>query len=253
MNINALKANTTVIESLDGQALIIREDARHQVSWTGEAVALRDEALAKAGVITAVTNQAELEACVSAHVQVRIMRAEAERARKECKQPVLDFGRTIDGSAKEFVKPLAIEDERLSRLASDYEAVQAQQRRAVEALRLADLADIERRKQEQLAQAQTIEEIDDIQERAGEEARAAAAPLQSVRAEGQVVREDWEITITDIWALAKASPACVNMEPRLIHIKALLNGGVKLPGVEAKKIINSTVRVTRPTEPLRIS
>jgi hypothetical protein len=252
MNINELKANTTVIEGLDGQALIVREDARHQVSWTTAAIAIRAKALARAGIITAVTNQTELDACVSAHIQVRIVRAEAERARKECKQPILEFGRTIDGSAKEFNAPLDAEAERLARLASDYEAVRAQQRRAAEALRVTELSEIERRKQEQLAQAKTIEEIDDIQERAGEEVRQAAAPLETVRAQGQVVREDWEINIIDIWALAKASPACVNIEPRLAHIKTMLNAGIKLPGVEAKRVINSTVRIERQPEPLRI-
>lgn len=253
MNINELKANTVAIAGPDGRALIVREDAQLRVSWTMEAITRRDLALGHASEITSVTSQAELDLCVQAHVHVRTVRTEAERARKECKQPILDFGRAIDASAKQFDTPLDQEDRRLSRLAGDYMAIVEANRKAAEALRLADLADIERRKQEQLAHAHTIEEIDEIQAQACEEAREASVPIEAIRAEGQVVREDWEITVTNSLALAVSHPGCVRMVPNITEIKALLNAGVRLAGIEARRIVNSTVRTAKRQEPLRIS
>lgn len=64
----------------------------------------------------------------------------------------------------------------------------------------------------------------------------AAAP---VRAEGQTVKRDLEITVTDIWMLAKAHPTCVKITPLISEIKTLCQAGVKVAGVTAKEIVKS--------------
>lgn len=253
MNINELKSNTVAITADHDRAVMVREDGRLQVSWTAEAVRLRDEALALGATIEAVTSPEEQEAAVKAQIAIKAVRNTCEKARKECKEPVIEFSRTIDGSAKSFDAPLSSEELRIARLVGDYVTLQEQKARAQEALRLAELDAIERRRQEELAKAQSHDEIDAIQERINDEVKAASVPLVVVRAEGQVVREDWEITVTDIWALAKAHPNCVQMEVRRSEVKTLLNAGVRPPGIEAKRVQNSGVRVGRRAEPLRIA
>jgi hypothetical protein len=234
-------------------ALIRRNDAALSVTWTEEAARLRDEALDLASLIGIVSTPEQQEAAVQAQIAIKTVLKDCEDARVACKQPVLEFGRTIDAQAKAFTVPLNKELERVSAQVRDYVAVQEQQRRAQEALQLAELEAIERKRQEELAKANTIEEIDKIQHRINDEVKDASVPLVVVRAEGQVVREDWEITVTDIWALAKAHPNCVQMEVRRSEVKTLLNAGVRPPGIEAKRVQNSGVRVGRRAEPLRIA
>ena len=203
-------------------------------------------------MVETVANPAEQADAVEAQIAIKTLLKACEDARKDCKDPVLAFGRKIDGQAKEFCKPLEAELERISAKVRDYVAAQETRRRAEEALRLKELDELGRRTQEMLAKAQTIEEVDRIQERMNEEVRQASVPIEPVRAPGQIVREDWEITILDIGALWKAHPNCVRMEALLLPIKELLNAGLTPPGISARKVVNSTVRVGRRAEPLRI-
>ena len=227
-------------------ALIIRDDANLKVAWTAEAKRLREGALDEASLIGNVTTPAHQDAAVAAQIAIRALINDVEKARVACKDPVLTFGRLIDQLARSFCRPLSEELERISMKVRDYVAAEETRRRAAEALRLADLADIERRKFEQLAQAKTVEEVDVIHERIHAEAAAASVPVAAPpRAKGQVVREDWEISVTDIWSLAKAHPSCVHIEPRLVEIKLLLSAGVHPPGVVAKRVQTSGVRIGR--------
>lgn len=226
--------------------LIIRDDQSLKIAWTPEAKRLREMALDEASLIGSVATPAQQDAAVAAQIALRALINDVEKARVACKDPVLNFGRMIDQSARSFCRPLSDELERVSVKVRDYVAAEETRRRAAEALRLADLAEIERRKFEQLAQAKTVEEVDAIHERIHAEVAESSVPVAAPpRAKGQVVREDWEISVVDIWALAKAHPSCVNIEPRLIEIKLLLNAGVRPPGVEAKKVQTSGVRIGR--------
>ncbi len=91
---------------------------------------------------------------------------------------------------------------------------------------------------DQLRAAQ--EDRDQHLERANQE--IAALPVAApIRAEGQRVREEWNVTVTDIWMLARVHPGCVKIEPRLSEIKELLDAGVKVAGILAKKEIKAGV------------
>lgn len=232
--------------------LIVRDDSRLQVQWTAEAERLRNEALDLSSIVGSVTTQEQQEVAVRSQIALKTILGDCEKARKACKDPVLQFGRNIDGAAKQFCAPLEAELDRVSSHVRDYVAVQESRRRAAEALRLKELADIDRRKNEELAKALTVEEVDKIHERSNAEAQAAPPPLVVVRATNQIVREDWSIEILDIWALARARPECVLIEPYLSKIKELLNAGVRPPGVVATRMQTSTVRIAQRSEPLRI-
>ncbi len=119
------------------------------------------------------------------------------------------------------------------------EAKNAEDRTRCEAARL------ELERQQALALAASHEQLDAINDA---HCRAVAdLPVAApVRAEGQRVREEWAIVVTDIWLLAKAHPICVKIEPRLSEIKSLLEAGVKVSGVTAKREIKAGVTASRP-------
>ena len=228
------------------QALIARNDAALTVSFTDAAIALRNAALAISGVVGRVTNPDENTAAVVAQTEIQKIRSMAEKARKAAKEPVLEYGKRIDNAAKEFVKEIDEEMLRVSTLVGNYQTLAQAKERAAEQLRVQEIAKIEREKAEAIAKATSHEAVDAIQAHYSEVAQqtaAVAAPAPPVRAEGQVVKTDWEITITNPYELAKFHPACVKIEARLSEIKMLLNEGITVKGVTATKVTKASVRL----------
>jgi hypothetical protein len=227
------------------QALIQRNDAALTVSYTAEAVALKESALALSGVVGKVSNADENQAAVSAQSEIHKVRTLAEKARKQAKEPVLEYGKRIDAAAKAFVAELDEEMLRISKLIGDFQALEQAKARAAEQLRLQELAKIEREKAEALAKVTSHEQADAVVAHFNEQAAqtATVAPAALIRAEGQVVKTDWEITITNPYELAKFHPACVKIEARLTEIKQLLNDGITVKGVTATKVTKASVRV----------
>lgn len=143
------------------------------------------------------------------------------------------------------------EEQRLAR-----EAAEAQRKLDDEAAALAkkaresmDAAEVAKLEQERIelekvkaqAQADTLQKFDDLAEKASRDVAAVVvAPVAKL--EGQVIRTDWEITVTDVWALSRAHPGCVKIEPRLTEIKSILNAGGTVVGVTAKKVTNASTR-----------
>lgn len=243
MNINELKANVTAIPGADGRALMIRDDSRLSVSLTAEAEKLRKSAMELAVLVgDLITTPEQQEVAVQAQIALKQALNECEKARKACKEPVLEFGRRIDAAARAFCARLNDEFERVSVPLRDYQAVLETRKRAEEALQLEKLEALDRQKQEELAKAQTVEQVAEIQERICEQVRAVSAPVEVPKAEGQIVRYEWEITVPNPHLLAKERPDCVRIEPDLRAIKDLLNAGVEIKSIKAKRVINSTVR-----------
>jgi hypothetical protein len=226
-------------------SVMVRNDSERSVSVSPAALAMKETALETAALIGRVANASENEQAVIAMKQLAEVAKLTEKARKAVKEPVLQFGKEIDAVAKEFVAEIRDEEGRLARLVADFQALEAAKIRAAEALRLKDLADLERRRQEELAQAKSHDELDSVNKRFNDEAKeaAVAAPVVApARATGQVVREDWDIVVSDIWTLARAHPGCVEIKPRLSEIRQLLDAGAKVAGVTANKITKVSVR-----------
>lgn len=157
-----------------------------------------------------------------------------------------------------------IENERLAEERRVREAAEAEQQRlsaeAAEAQRKAsESTDVVEREaaealqrqietQKQVAQAASLEAIDAIRENAAEKAAQAQTPAYvPVRAEGQRVAVEWEITRINELQLAKARPDLIRkIEFDMRALKAELARGVKLPGVEAKEGISASVRTGVP-------
>lgn len=227
-------------------ALILRNDERRTVSFTDDAVALRETALDAAALIGRVSNPAEQEAAVEALKVLKGVEKTIEDTREACKEPILKFGRLIDDTAKAFRSPVVNERMRVEKLLADFQQLELAKARAAEAARQRELAELDRKRQEALAQAQTHDERDAINTRADEEAKAAKPAIVPVQAKGQIVRQQWAIRSIREWELAKARPDLVRkIEFDLVAIKALLNAGEKLPGVVAEPEVTSTVRAGR--------
>ena len=231
---------------MSDSALIIRDDSRMSVIYTAEAIALRDDALSQAALIGKVTNATQQADAVSAQTALHSIASEAEKARKACKAPVIEFGQKIDAAAKAFLEEVKYEELRLARLVGDFQQLEQARVRAEENARNEKLREIERQKAQEVSDAlkanPTHEQLDAIVAKHNEEAATLARPIE-VRAEGQRVQEVWEITVNDSRLLAQVHPLCVEIVPRMSEIKSLLDAGVKVAGVTAKRVIKSGVRV----------
>lgn len=227
--------------------LLTRDDSKLSVAFTPDAQEMKDGALAISGLVARVSNADENAQAVAAQTALKRVLKLVEDSRKAVKEPVLDYGRKIDGAAKDFITELKVEEIRLARLVGDFQQLELAKARAAEAARLKDLAEIERRKQEELSKANSHEELDEIHARANEEA-AAVKPVQIARATGQVVKDEWEFQVTNEWALAMQYPNCVTLLPKRTEIKQLLESGIVPNGVTAKKVVKSGVRLTKEPE-----
>jgi len=234
---------------MNNQALIRRDDANLKIDFTAAAVELKNRALEAAALVGKVNDAASQESAVSAQRDIANVLNLAEKARKACKEPVIDFGRRIDDTAKGFVQELKEEQFRIAQLVADFQQLEQARVRAAQQAENERLLAIEREKARELQKAQSHEEMEKIQEKFDARARfeAPQEPIQPVRATGQRVVEQWSIVVTDIWLLARAHPGCVKIEPRLTEIKTLLDAGMKVPGVNATREIKAGVTAGRPT------
>lgn len=222
-------------------ALMVRDDARMAVQFTPAAIELRDNALATSALVGKVTNADEQVIAVGAQALLHSVTSAVEKARKECKEPAIEFGRRIDGAAKKFVAEIKDEETRIAALVGSFQQLEQARVRAEEAARNEKLLALEREKAQAMAKATSHEAMDAIAEHYN--AKAADIPVAApARVEGQRVVQDWEIVVTDAWLLARAHPACVEIVPRILEIKNLLKAGVKPAGVQATPISRSSVR-----------
>lgn len=226
--------------------LMLRNDAALSVTFTESAIALRDSALDASALIGRVTNPPENDQAVQAQIQLVAVRNEVEKARKKIKEPILAYSRAIDDAPKAFLKEVNEELGRVSTLIGDFQELERKRQQAALQAENERLMKLERERAAEVAKAATVEQMDSIQQSYDLRMKQEALPLVApVKAVGQVLRNGWEIIVTDIWALARAHPGCVRIEPLTGQIKALLDDGVKVAGVSAKRITNASVRVGR--------
>lgn len=227
---------------MSDRGLMIRDDHVGLVDFSIEAVALRDEALEKSALIGKVTNAEEQARAVEAQVALHTVSLGVEKARKECKEPVLLFGKRIDDTAKKFIEEVKTEELRIARLIGDFQQLEQARVRAEEQARNAKLAEMEREKARAMTEAKSHEQMDAIAEHFNQKAAEVPVPVVE-KAQGQVATQDWEVEVTDAALLFRAYPHCVKMVPVLTEIKALLKAGLKPPGVMATPIVRAGVRL----------
>jgi len=162
-------------------AILVRDDANLKISFSPEAERLKEDALTFAALIGRVTNPAENQVAVDAQTALKLIISTVEKARKEAKEPVLEYGRAIDSAARGFVTELQAELVRVSELAGNFAALEQAKVRAAEAARRLEEEKLEK---ERLAEQQRIIDAERAeQQRLTEEAKAAQARLQAARNE----------------------------------------------------------------------
>lgn len=225
-------------------ALIRRDDARLRVEYTEAANSLRQAALERSALVARVSTPEEQSVAVEAQIALKSILSESEKARKACKDPVLEFGKRIDDAAKRFKEPIDEEMMRISKLVADYQQLEQAKARAAAQAQAEEASRIEREKAAALAQAKSHEEADAIQEHFGNKAALLAQEtIAPARTDGQRITNDWNITVQDIHLLYRMHPNCVELRPRISEIKNLLKLGVTPRGVLATPIVIATVRV----------
>ena len=229
-------------------ALLIRDNAALSVNYTEEAIALKEAALDQAANVFRVTNADEQEKAVAAQTALADLKRAVEKARKECKEPVLLFGRKIDAAAKTFTEELEDETQRVSRLIGDFQQLELAKVRAAEAARVKELQEAERAREAKLAEAKSHDEREAIQEEFCQAQQVAPEPVAPPRVKGQIVKEQWEFRVTNIALLYAKHPQCVKLVEQRTEIRSLLESGVNVQGVEAKKVVVAGVRATRERE-----
>lgn len=137
------------------------------------------------------------------------------------------------------------------------ERAAAEERRKAEAKAAAERADARNEqeraeadaravKAQQEAEARLAAERKRQEELAAQQKEAVQVVAAPAKAEGQSIRQEWEITRINDWDLMKARPDLVRkIEFDLRSIKEELARGLKLPGVEAQLLLKSSVRLTR--------
>ena len=183
------------------------------VTFAPDAHTLRESALA-AGALIARVDSAESNAAADAAMKgLKSLMSDVEKTRKKVKEPYLEACRLIDGAAEKFIADVADEFRRLQRATADWQTAQLER-----------VKEQERRRQEEMRRidvnAQGISE-DERQRR--EQEAMMIQPVAPTTVKGQTVREEWGWEVTDIYALVRAHPACVKIEPRAAEIKALLS------------------------------
>lgn len=204
-------------------------------------VVVRDEHLAEASLIAKVTSAEQNEQAQQFVNHLHKLRKDCESARVEIKKPLIEAGRLIDKAAKDFVGPIDAEIARLGRMQGDFLQAEIARQKAAAAQAAKELEDAEREKLARLAEAKTIDEAqairEEFQEKAAEASKAVA--IAPPTAQGQRVREDWEIQVMDVAELYKHHPKCVELTPRMSEIRMLLDLGHHPAGVVAKRVIKT--------------
>lgn len=225
-------------------ALLVSDNHNLACWFSDDAIALKQDALAVASLVGTVASAEQNEQAVKAQAGLSQLAKLVEEHRKAAKAPILAFGKSIDAAAKDFLGEITAEQTRLATLVGNYQSLLLAKQRAEDAARNKELQEIERQRQAEIAKAKDHSALDAINtlfdQRAADQARPIEAPI---RAEGQAVREVWEIESINEWVLARARPDLVRkIEFDMVAVKQALEHG-SLPGVKARKAVKATVRV----------
>lgn len=205
-----------------------------------------EAALESSASVVRVRDAAEQSVAVAAQSKLAEVQRAIQKAAKEARNPAIEEQRAIIRFEEKILAPLYEELNRVSKLVGEYVVKQRDIQREQE--RIAKLA-ADKLAMEQaaaLAKAKTVEQVKRVNETFTDRAATEIpAPRPIEVAKGQVVREDIEIEVFDIWALVRDHPNLVRVEPRLADIKDAVRAGRTISGVRAKNVIKSTVSTGR--------
>lgn len=230
---------------MNGQELpvLIPNMGQGEVLVSPGALSLKDDALMAASFIETVSDAPSQDEAVAALRTLKNLLKQTEDARKAVKQPGLEYCKRVDSVAKEFSRELCAEEARIEGLVNEFQTLELARIRAAENARKLEDEKREKERQESIAKATSLDEVDQLNEVFNQEnQKLSVEKAASTKAEGQSVVEDWDVEVMDIWLLASRHQNCVKLEPKLSEIKALLKMGIKVAGVTATKKVRTVIR-----------
>lgn len=169
-----------------------------------------------------------------------------EKARVAAKAPLLAASKMLDDTVKKETDTLQREGMHAAQLVSGFQELERIKAAAAKQAADRQAADLERQRAELLKTATSVEEADQIQEDFSQrvtQAQATAAAIAPPKAAGQVVKEDWEIEVSNAQQFCKFHFDLVrSVQPDLLAIKQQLNAGKTIIGITARRKMVSTVR-----------
>lgn len=236
-------------------ALELRNVGSVEITIAPDAFSERDEAIGNAGWIARVENHLQAGAATHALKTLKAITKTVEASRTAIKAPVLDLGKRIDATAKQFLADVEVEITRLTGLLTQYEVEQRRiaadaerkrqeeerRRQAEDSARMAEIT----RQQQAAARAELLANTE--RERAAAEAQriaaesaaaielAAAAARQAnlpavvepPKVAGTVVREEWNFEVLDLKAFAQAHPDLVEITVRRADVLKAIRAGCR--------------------------
>lgn len=176
-------------------ALVIRS-AEFGISVAPSAVVRRDSLLDEAYGFETVSNEIDYEAAGGFVRDAKALVRDVEAARTACKAPVLEAGKKIDATAKDFTAKLEAEIARVGKLVIGY---QEEQRRKA--------AEIERKAREEAARIERERLAAEAEARRKEEAARAEAERKAREAEeaDRRAQQTGELALDAVAANAQAA------------------------------------------------
>ena len=232
-------------------ALTITGLQHAQVELAPDSYERRSIAMNAAARVPAVADAMDAEDAADALRLLGALVKDVEAARKVVKEPVLELGKKIDTTAKEFVADVVAEKARIETALGTFQA--AEQRRAdaerraaqEEADRLAREAAKAQREADRATnqgEADRTQQVAAQAETAAIEARVAAAEIAPVKPSGVAVRQPWKFEVTDIKALFAARPDLCVIEPNNAGIRAQIPHNQNIPGLRIWQEAKASVR-----------
>lgn len=240
--------------------IIVSEIKMPAISIDTGKIADKETAIINASRIKEVLTAKDQENAVECMKEVKALTRGIEASRKIVKEPILEIGRKIDATAKEYCAELDEEFRRIDKMVSEFNKKQAEMvekaRRDAEDLRK-KAAEEERRKMRELEEKASSEKnaakklaIYQEQEEAERKARAAVEKTLEMelearpsRVKGMVFKKVWKHEVTDINALFKAAPHAVKLEVNDMVIRGLIAGGLReMDGLRIYEETSTTVR-----------
>jgi len=252
---DALMAATTIETVVDGpshdRAVSVQADIREALKFLEASrkelkdpffqMGKRIDAAAKAEADELEKEEKRVQAMVNDFQTLELAKARAAENARRLEEERIEAARQAE------LRRLAEEEAAKKRELQEKERIALQTAMAArnaeeEAKAAALLREVTRQKE--LSEAESLEKQDEIQEKFN--AESAALPVhEQHRAQGQRVKEDWEVTVLDVWTLARVHSNCVKIEPLVSEIKKLLDLGVRVHGVTAKRVVSSTTTTRR--------
>lgn len=236
-------------------ALTLNNHQAVTVSTDPGAIETRDALIKKAKLFDSIEDAFDAQLAAGCLRELGTLLAAVETSRTAIKRPVLDLGKRIDSEAHKFIADLVGEQQRISKLLSNFTVAQERERERQlrerdEQLRQSQLAkQREEQAKIQAAQASNVEEKTQAELRAqksAQEAQALAvvAPVTvEEKPAGTVIVKTPRFEVLDIHALYIHNRSLVRLDVNAVEVNKLIRSGESIPGL--KTWLEDTVQVRK--------